>query len=323
MKKKKLFYKEGKIRLGVFLLSGILLFASSALVSINFIDSAEPKFINLFSDSNNAKILDIPSVNLQNSNNHIINEKQQEEETAVSMVKGSEQNTNQQESYTSSTGSISVSAEEVYNFGRDEGKKYVFLTFDDGPNSTITPKILDILKQSDITATFFVVGSAVDSNPEVLKQIFNSGHVIANHTYSHNYRTLYPNKTVNIKEFSAEIEKTRKSVTDVIGNASSLRVVRFPAGSFEKWKRPMKDELIRTGMYFLDWNAENRDGLKNNATIEEQLSTISENITAAESSKKNVVLLMHDSATKQTTADALPFIIELFQSRGYEFGTIK
>ena len=325
MKKKRLFYKKGKTRVRIFLLSSILIFSGSTFISMHLMTSAKPRSISLLAGSESFKKQDKPLDNSyleniqKNISKHSSNEESQKEETNII----SEQNIEQVESDASPICGVSVAAEEVFSFGRDVGKKYVFLTFDDGPNSSITPKILEILKKANIPATFFVVGSAVDNYPEVLKQLFNDGHAIANHTYSHNYKILYPNKTVDIEAFFAEIEKTNKSIIDAIGDGSSSRVIRFPAGSFEKWKRPMKDELIKAGMYYLDWNAENRDGLKNNATIEEQLNSVTENISTAESSKKNVVLLMHDSATKQTTVDALPFIIELLQAKGYEFGTIK
>ncbi|MCT8977774.1 polysaccharide deacetylase [Clostridium sp. CX1] len=218
---------------------------------------------------------------------------------------------------------LSVKAEEVYNFGRSNGKKYAFLTFDDGPNTSITPKILDILKKYKIHATFFVVGNAVDKNPQILKQISDDGHAIGNHTYSHNYKVLYPHRNVDVQVFKSQIQQTNNAIGNALGKTVSTRIIRFPAGSFESWKKPMREDLIKNGMYFVDWNAENRDGVKNNVSVAEQLSTIKGQITTAESSKNNVVILMHDTVTKQTTVDALPSIIELLKSEGYEFGIIK
>ncbi|WP_163192593.1 polysaccharide deacetylase family protein [Clostridium thermarum] len=216
-----------------------------------------------------------------------------------------------------------VLAEEVYSYGRSEGKKFAFLTFDDGPNTVITPRILKVLKEYDVHATFFVLGNSVDNSPQVLKQIIDDGHAIANHTYSHDYKILYPNKTVDISAFKEELKKTDEAISKALGTAHSTRVVRFPAGSFENWKKPMRDALVGNGMYYLDWNAENKDGIKHNVAIEEQLETVENYIAAAENSDKNVVLLMHDSAAKKTTADALPQILDLLISKGYEFYTIK
>ncbi|HCW03970.1 MAG TPA: polysaccharide deacetylase [Clostridium sp.] len=216
----------------------------------------------------------------------------------------------------------SIAAEEVYTFGQKDGQKFSFLTFDDGPNTVITPQVLEILKYYEVKATFFVLGSYVDKNPHILKRIFDEGHAVANHTYSHDYNKIYPNKSVNIDAFQAELEKTKDAIIKIIGYPSSTRVVRFPGGSFESWKNPMKDKLLSQGMYFLDWNAENKDGLKHNVSIEEQLNTLRENINFAESRNENLVVLMHDSATKQSTVDALPAIIELLQSKGYSFALI-
>lgn len=73
-----------------------------------------------------------------------------------------------------------------------EGKeKICYLTFDDGPNPAITPKVLDILKEENVKATFFVIGKLVDSHPEIVKRAYEEGHYIANHGYSHNNSILY------------------------------------------------------------------------------------------------------------------------------------
>ncbi|NLZ48787.1 MAG: polysaccharide deacetylase [Clostridiales bacterium] len=216
----------------------------------------------------------------------------------------------------------SVAAEEVYTYGRSEGKKYAFLTFDDGPNPIVTPQILEILKTHDVKATFFVLGCNANSYPEILKRIFDEGHAIANHTYSHDYKKIYPNNKVNTEAFQDEVNETKKTIVKILGSPSSSRVVRFPGGSFENWKKSMKDKLICEGMYFIDWNTENHDGLKHNVSTEEQLNTISHNIDCAESRDENLVILMHDSVMKQSTVDALPTIIELIKAKGYTFAII-
>ena len=72
-----------------------------------------------------------------------------------------------------------------------EEEKIVFLTFDDGPTQGATPKILDILKEEDVKATFFVIGKYVDRHPEIVKRAYEEGHYIANHGYDHNNKILY------------------------------------------------------------------------------------------------------------------------------------
>lgn len=218
---------------------------------------------------------------------------------------------------------LAVKAEVAYTFGREEGKKYAFLTFDDGPSKNITPKILDTLKKYNIKATFFLLGSVAKYNSNIVKRQVSEGHAIANHTYSHKYKVIYPNRKVNTKVFSEELLNTQDIVNNIFGEEVYMRVIRFPGGSFEKWKNPMKEELKNRGMHYIDWNIENGDGLKHNISTKEQMNKIKRQISWAESSNKNLVILMHDAPSKKTTLEALPRIIEYIKSKGYEFRTLK
>ena len=92
--------------------------------------------------------------------------------------------------------------------------KVAYLTFDDGPTKNITPKILDILKEENVKATFFVVGKNVDSYPEIVKRAYDEGHFIANHGYDHNNKNLYKND----ESFLNEIEKTDIAIGNVVGS---------------------------------------------------------------------------------------------------------
>jgi peptidoglycan/xylan/chitin deacetylase (PgdA/CDA1 family) len=218
---------------------------------------------------------------------------------------------------------FTVKAEEAYTFGRAEGKKYAFLTFDDGPSANITPRVLETLKQNGVKATFCVIGTCVQENPKLLKKELEEGHAIVNHTYSHDYNKIYPNKTINVEVFTAEMEKNQELVNKAADTLMNMRVIRFPAGSFESWKNPMKKLLVDSGRFYIDWNVENGDGLKANISIEEQLENIKTQVSWAEGAKKNIVVLMHDAPAKRTTADALPQIIQYIKSKGYEFRTLK
>ncbi len=88
-----------------------------------------------------------------------------------------------------------------YDYSND-GEKIVFLTFDDGVSTTVTPKILDILNENDVHATFFLSGTNLenggDKSKEIVREMFEQGNAIANHSYSHDYSYLYPNRTLNI-----------------------------------------------------------------------------------------------------------------------------
>jgi peptidoglycan-N-acetylglucosamine deacetylase len=218
---------------------------------------------------------------------------------------------------------FAVKAEIAYTFGRGEGKKYAFLTFDDGPSKNITPKILDTLKKYNVKATFFLLGIVAKYNSNIVKRQVSEGHAIANHTYSHKYKVIYPNRKVNTKVFSKELLDTQRIVNNIFGEEIFMRVVRFPGGSFEKWKNPMKEELKNRGMYYIDWNIENGDGLKHNISPKEQMNKIKRQISWAESANKNLVILMHDAPSKKTTLEALPSIIEYIKSKGYEFRILK
>lgn len=104
-------------------------------------------------------------------------------------------------------------------------EKRAFLTFDDGPSKTVTPLILDVLKQENIKATFFVLGSRVEYNPEIINRIFEEGHYIANHGYSHKYSSIY----TSIESVLDEYNKTEQCIKTALKNDDyNSRVFRFP-----------------------------------------------------------------------------------------------
>lgn len=104
-------------------------------------------------------------------------------------------------------------------------EKKAYLTFDDGPTKSATPKILDILKEEHVKATFFVVGKHVKENPEIVKREFEEGHFIANHGYNHNNETLYK----NMDNFRNEIIMTDNEIAKAIGiDTYCSHIFRFP-----------------------------------------------------------------------------------------------
>ena len=141
-----------------------------------------------------------------------------------------------------------------------DGKKVVYLTFDDGPSETVTPKILDTLKAENVHATFFLVGKAVDESEitkNLVKREVDEGNAIGNHTYSHNYNYLYPNKTINVDNFMADVNKTNQSLKNVLGENFSTRAIRFPGGHMT-WKgmAAMDAWIMKEKDYHqVDWNA--------------------------------------------------------------------
>lgn len=104
-------------------------------------------------------------------------------------------------------------------------EKIAYLTFDDGPTLSATSKILDILEEEDVKATFFVVGKHVKENPDLVKREFDEGHYIANHGYSHNNNLLYK----SMASFRAEIINTDIEISNAIGiDNYCSHIFRFP-----------------------------------------------------------------------------------------------
>ncbi len=193
-------------------------------------------------------------------------------------------------------------------------EKVCYLTFDDGPTTTVTPTVLDVLKQYDVKATFFMLGRMIEKNPDIAKRVYDEGHLLANHSYSHVYKDLYATG----ESFIAEIEKVESLIRDVTGE-EPFKLIRFPggshnAGAYAAEKQQYKLLLQEKGYYFADWNALNGDaegGARSATQLVERLK--------ATATQKNIVVLMHDAADKKTTAEALPAIIEYLKSQGYMF----
>ena len=205
----------------------------------------------------------------------------------------------------------------------NDGKKVVFLTFDDGTSKTNTLEVLRILKENNIKATFFLTGSNIENGGETAKDLvrqeFNSGHAIANHSYSHDFKLLYPGRNLDMEAFKADYEKNDKLLKSILGENFTTHVMRCPGG-YMSWKNmdPLKDYLNENKIASIDWNALNADaeGPKKNA---QQLVDFA--IKTAQG-KEMVVLLMHDTYGKEETVKALPSIIKYFKDNGYEFRTL-
>ena len=210
---------------------------------------------------------------------------------------------------------------------RTDGKKVVYLTFDDGPSTTNTPQVLDILDKYNVKATFFVLGSSIDKNEqakEILKEEVERGHAIGNHTYSHDYSYLYPNRTMNVDNIVSDLEKSQNSMKAVLGKDFSTRVIRLPGG-YWSWegRTAMKEAMEQNGYYNVDWSALNKDAEGKPKNANELVQCTKESLEALGPNADSVVLLMHDTYGKEETVKALPQIIEYLQSQGFEFRTIK
>ncbi len=204
--------------------------------------------------------------------------------------------------------------EQISNIYHSDTKR-VFLTFDDGPSKTVTPLILDLLKQENIKATFFLLGSRAELNPDIVKREYDEGHYIANHGYSHNYTNIYQTPQSVVDEFNA----TEAAIKNALGNQEyNSYLFRFPGGMPGGKHAQLKAEaaqiLEQNGVAHLDWNALTSDaaGAKTSEEmLQNAISTIGE--------KNSVVILMHDAGDKILTYEMLPNLISYLREKGYEF----
>ena len=207
-----------------------------------------------------------------------------------------------------------VGKENMKHIYRSDTKR-VFLTFDDGPSS-VTPTILDVLKQENVPATFFVLGSRVEAMPEMVKRIYEEGHYIANHGYSHVYSSIYASPQAVLDEYN-KCNETVKNAIQVPEYQSHL--FRFPGGSSGGTYAAIKTEAIKlleeNGVLYVDWNALTGDAEKNDLTIEYEMTRLQQTVL----DRNSVVVLMHDAPAKKVTAEALPQIISYLKQQGYEF----
>lgn len=206
-------------------------------------------------------------------------------------------------------------------------EKEVFLTFDDGPSEN-TESILKILKDEDVHATFFVLGSQLKSseeNRQLLKDEIESGNAIANHTMSHDYHKLYPGNSVNVERFMKEINENNELMKSILGNNFNTTVIRMPGGYMSRryYRDPhlkaLNEAFKEQGMYSIDWDAETGDAESNTYSVEHLVNRAK----AYMKTEKHMILLMHDAAAKKSTVKALPTIIELLKENGYQFKVIK
>lgn len=185
----------------------------------------------------------------------------------------------------------------------DDGIRKVYLTFDDGP-SIYTDEILDILDRYEVKATFFVVGKEDDASKEALQEIVKRGHSLGMHSFSHKYSEVY----ASTDSFMDDLKKLQDYLYDITGVKSNL--YRFPGGSSNTVSRIDMREfaacLADEDIIYFDWNISSGDGGKILLSIEDLVTNCTENLTQ----RDNAIILLHDSADKKTSVEALPEIIE-------------
>ncbi|KHD36104.1 polysaccharide deacetylase [Clostridium acetobutylicum] len=194
---------------------------------------------------------------------------------------------------------------------REDGKKVAYLTFDDGP-SVNTSKIIEILNRNNIKATFFLIGKSAEEFPDMVRQEFQNGEVIGNHTYSH----ILSNKS-NPEKLIEDFNKCDGVLRAILGKNYNSKLARFPGGSFGDRLRDTREAVGKAGYRFVDWNDEIGDARGRNLPV----SILLQNLRKY-TYPDTIVLLMHDAAPKTSTVEALPQIIQYLKDRGYTFSTL-
>lgn len=182
-------------------------------------------------------------------------------------------------------------------------RKVAYLTFDDGP-SEYTNDLLDVLKEENIPATFFLIGNSIKKNDKaILERMASEGHYLGAHSMTHNYQLLYKKNT-----YISEMLEVQKLIEDVTGLKNNL--VRSPYGSHPGMIKKIRDEAAKENLKTWDWTVDSTDWrLKGKPTA------------IVESIKRQVhndveVILLHD---RETTIQALPEIISYLRSKNYTF----
>lgn len=195
----------------------------------------------------------------------------------------------------------------------------VCLTFDDGPSSSVTGRVLDILKQNDVKATFFICNYSDDKKP-LLQRMIDEGHTIGIHGYSHDYSKIYSSD----QAFMDNITSLRDKVYNDFGYTAT--VIRFPGGSSNTVSRNYSDKIMsrltvkvkEAGFRYFDWNISSGDAEGNNIATRKLINNVKNGLVK---NRANVVL-MHDTDAKRTTAESLQEIIDYARNNGYSFSAI-
>ena len=196
-----------------------------------------------------------------------------------------------------------------------EVKGAIYLTFDDGPSATITPKLLDILKEKDVKATFFVINHS--SNLDYLiKRAYEEGHTVALHSMTHNYSKIYSSQ----EAYFSDLKQISDKVERLTGTKSMI--IRFPGGGSNTISRnyskgimtTLTNEVLNRGYHYFDWNVSSGDAGDVKTT-----EGVYNNVTKGLSKNKANIVLLHDFENNYKTLNAISDIIDYGKDNGYEF----
>ncbi|MBR3133187.1 MAG: DUF5011 domain-containing protein [Clostridia bacterium] len=201
--------------------------------------------------------------------------------------------------------------------GTNGGKGVIYLTFDDGPSSNITPQILDILKEKNVKATFFILNYN-SVGEDLVKREVAEGHTVGIHGYSHDYKQIYQSETAYMNNITSLQQKILAST------GYNSTITRFPGGSsntVSKFNPGIMTRLCKlvldSGYKYFDWNVSSGDA--GGVTDSEQLY---QNVINGLSKSRANVVLMHDFSSNTKVVEALPRIIDYGIQNGYTFSNI-
>ena len=198
-------------------------------------------------------------------------------------------------------------------------KKIAYLTIDDGPSASVTVPILDILQIEGVKATFFVLPhEGVD---HIYERMLQEGHAVGNHSYSHVYQQLY-SAIDDGAFFRADVQRAENWLKEKFGHETDL--FRFPGGS-QSWDATViarrREILEEMGYRAFDWDVSNGD--TNPPPACRAPETLAANVMGRADQSDRLIVLMHDTAGKVTTAQALQRIIAELKAAGYGFDTLE
>ena len=190
-----------------------------------------------------------------------------------------------------------------------------YLTFDDGPSGN-TDIILQTLQEENVKATFFVVGTDNADNLARMRRIVQEGHTIGMHSYSHSYKKIY----ASVEAFLKDMYQVFNLIKDTTGVTPTC--FRFPGGSINSFNKAVykdiKAEMIRRGFVPYDWNVSSGDASTTKYTPEQLTGYVLNGI----GSKSRIIVLMHDSSSKENTAQAVRQIIIGIREKGFIFAPL-
>ena len=206
-------------------------------------------------------------------------------------------------------------------FEKTYSGKTAYLTFDDGP-SVHTQQILDTLKRDGIKATFFVIGQDTTFGRSMYRKIVDEGHQLCNHSYTHNYKSIYR----SVQSFLEDFMRMENLLLSAAG--ISPKLFRYPGGSSNTVSyqtggpgimRQIIAEMSRRGYTHCDWNVDAGDATSavNNPAL------IVRNTLEQSVGKGNAIILLHDAVYQKHTPALLPQMIEGLRSQGFNFGMLS